>query len=90
MTNEMVEMLPSIVPQRKILIYATGILEVGLAVALLLPATRMSAGFLCVSVLILFFPANIYAAIKRVGTDGHKKGPAYLLVRTPLQILLIV
>lgn len=88
-TDEMVSMLPDFLPARRPLVYATGLLEAGLALALLPTRTRAYAGLGCIAVLILFFPGNIYAAIHGVGPGGHQWGPVYLLVRAPLQALLI-
>lgn len=88
-TDEMVAMLPDFLPARRPLVYATGLLEAGLALALLPTRTRTYAGLGCIAVLILFFPGNIYAAINGVGPGGHQWGPVYLLVRAPLQALLI-
>ena len=39
--------------------------------------------------LILFLPANVYAAIQQVPFGGHGNGPLYLLVRVPFQLLVI-
>lgn len=88
-TDEMVSMLPEFLPARRPLVYATGLLEAGLALALLPKRTRRYAGLGCIMVLILFFPGNIYAAVNGVGPGGHQWGPEYLLVRTPLQAILI-
>jgi len=82
-------MLPSWVPNRIMLIYLTGLLEWILAVALLNAGTRRSAGWACIAVLILFLPANVYAAVNKIGMGGHVWGPVYLFVRVPLQMLLI-
>ena len=41
-------------------------------------------------VLMLFFPANIYAAIQHVPMGGHAWGPVYLLVRAPLQAAILL
>lgn len=89
MTEGMAEMLPPFVPYRVQLVYATGILEAMLAIALLVPAWRQTAATICIGVLVVFFPANVYAALNGVGLGGHQWGPVYLLVRTPLQLLLI-
>jgi uncharacterized membrane protein len=89
-TGPMSEMLPPWVPVRVALIYLTGLLEIALALALLLPSLRRLAGWACIAVLVLFFPANIYAAINQVGMGGHLWGPVYLLIRGPLQIILII
>ncbi len=88
-TEQMAEMLPLWVPYRVALIYLTGILEWALAAALLIPGTRRLAGWACIAILVLFLPANIYAALNRVGMGGHLWGPVYLLVRVPLQIVLV-
>ncbi|MEP3332274.1 hypothetical protein [Sedimentitalea sp.] len=89
-TDEMVAMLPEFFPARRPLIYATGLIEAGLALALLPKRSRAYAGLGCIAVLILFFPGNIYTAINSVGPGWHQWGPVYLLVRTPLQVLLII
>jgi uncharacterized membrane protein len=90
MADALVEMLPAWVPERHALVLATGLLEFGIAIGLLLPRLRSIAGWAAASVLVLFFPANIYAALNAVGPGGHQWGPAYLLVRAPLQLLLVV
>ena len=87
--TSMAQMLPVWFPYRISVIYLTGILEWALAVALLVPASRQVTGWACIAILILFFPANIYAAINAIGMGGHQWGPVYLLIRAPLQLLLI-
>jgi uncharacterized membrane protein len=88
-TAAMALMLPPWVPARTPLIYATGVLELAIAVGLFLPGTRRAAGWAAAAVLVAFFPANIYAAMNHVPMGGHAWGPAYLLVRAPLQAILI-
>jgi uncharacterized membrane protein len=83
------EMMPPFVPGRLPFIYLTGVLEIALAVGIMLPATRRLAGLAAIATLVLFFPANIYAAFAQVEMGGHAWGPVYLLVRAPLQALLI-
>ena len=39
--------------------------------------------------LLLVLPSNVYAAFQRIDFGGHGAGPAYLLVRVPLQLFLI-
>ena len=89
-TGPMAEMLPEFVPFRRQVVLATGALEVFIAAGILHPATRRLAGIAAIAVLVAFFPANIYAAINHVGMGGHAWGPVYLLIRAPLQMLLIV
>lgn len=88
-TNGMVEMLPQWVPMRLPLVYVTGVLEVAIAIALFIPAYQSIASQLAIAVFVAFFPANIYAALNGVGLGGHQWGPVYLLIRGPLQIVLI-
>jgi uncharacterized membrane protein len=71
------------------LVYLTGLLEIALALGLALPATRRLAGLAAIAILVLFFPANVYAAFAQVGMGGHAWGPVYLLIRAPLQATLI-
>jgi uncharacterized membrane protein len=89
-TEVMAEMLPPWVPARVALVYATGVLELAIAIALLLPDTRRAAGWMAAAVLVLFFPANIYAAMNHVPMGGHAWGPVYLLVRAPLQLAILM
>jgi uncharacterized membrane protein len=89
-TGPMVQMLPPWVPGRVVLVYLTGILEFAIAVGFFVPAVRRPTGWLAVAVLILFFPANIYSAINHVAMGGHEWGPVYLLVRAPLQVIIVL
>lgn len=89
MTGQMVEMLPPWVPVRCAVVLATGVLEFALAIALAVPSTRAVAGGACAAILVGFFPVNVYASFKRRGGGGHDWGPLYLLVRFPLQVLLV-
>jgi len=89
-TEPMAQMLPPWVPARVPLVYLTGVLEFAIAIAFLLPETRRAAGWMAAAVLVLFFPANIYAAVNHVPMGGHAWGPVYLLVRGPLQLAILM
>lgn len=88
-TEAMAQMLPGFVPFRVPLVYLTGLLEFAIAAGFFLPATRRLAGWAAVAVLVLFFPANIYAAFAHVPMGGHAWGPVYLLIRAPLQAAIL-
>jgi uncharacterized membrane protein len=88
-TEPMAQMLPPWVPARVLLVYLTGILEFAIAVGFIVPKSRLFAGKVAAVVLVLFFPANIYAATNHVPMGGHAWGPVYLLVRAPLQALIL-
>jgi uncharacterized membrane protein len=89
-TEAMAQMLPPWVPAPVALVYLTGVLEFAIAIALILPDTRRQAGWMAAAVLVLFFPANIYAAMNHVPMGGHAWGPVYLLVRAPLQLAILL
>jgi uncharacterized membrane protein len=50
---------------------------------------RRLTGICLIVMLCAFLPVNIYAALERVDFGGHELGPAYLLARVPVQVLLI-
>ena len=88
-TGPMVQMLPSWVPARELLVYATGVLEIAIALALFIPRWRRAGAWTAAAVLVAFFPANVYAALQHVPMGGHAWGPVYLLIRAPLQLLVL-
>jgi uncharacterized membrane protein len=89
-TEPMAQMLPPWIPARTLLVYITGGLEFAIAVGFLVPKSRRVTGWIAAAVLVLFFPANIYAAINHIPLGGHAWGPVYLLLRTPLQVIIIL
>lgn len=88
-TADMAAMLPAFVPQRELLVYATGIWEFAIALGLAMPQTRKVAALAALATLVAFLPANIFAAINATGPGGHQWGPAYLLIRLPLQAMIL-
>lgn len=89
MTAEMAGMLPWWVPMRTQIVQATGVLELALAAALLIRATRPFAGWTALAMLVAFFPANIYASLTYSPMGGGLMGPLYLLVRGPVQLVFL-
>jgi uncharacterized membrane protein len=88
-TEPMVRMLPSWIPQRELLVYLSGALEFAIAVGFFVPKTRRLAAWSAAAVLVLFFPVNVYAALQRIPVGGHGWGPVYLLIRGPLQLMIL-
>ena len=86
----MAEMLPSIVPYRAEIIYATGGLELLGAIGLWVPQVRRLTGLLFIVMLLGVLPTNVYAAFNHVNFGGHQLGPTYLLLRVPFQFVLMV
>lgn len=89
-TESMGQMLPPWVPERVLLVYLTGILEFAIAAGFLVRRSRRVTGWIAAALLVLFLPVNVYAAIHRVAMGGHVWGPAYLLVRAPLQVAMVL
>ena len=89
-TEPMAQMLPAWMPARMPLIYLTGIFEFALAAGFIARQTRRATGWFAAAMLILFFPANIYAALNRIPMGGHEWGLSYLLIRAPLQAILLL
>lgn len=87
--DQMQAMLPNWAPFRLLIIYATGLLELGLAALLWLGGTRRLAGAGIAAILLLFLPANIYAAMNSLPFGGNEMGPNYLFLRVPYQFALI-
>lgn len=88
-TGPMVQMLPPWVPGREWLVYATGVLEIAIAVAMFFRRSRVAGGWAAAAALVAFFPANVYGALQQVPMGGHAWGPAYLLLRAPLQLFIL-
>jgi uncharacterized membrane protein len=88
-TASMVQMLPSWAPARELLVYATGVLEIAIAVALFFRHSRRTGAWAAAAALVAFFPVNVYAALHHAPMGGHVWGPVYLLVRAPLQLFIL-
>lgn len=87
--DKLVLLLPEWLPGRMWIVWVTGVMEGLVALALLYPGTRARAGWAAIVLLVAFFPGNVYGAIQQVDFGGHADGPVYLLLRGPLQLLLI-
>lgn len=75
--------------RKTLLVYLSGILEFAIAAGLIMKKARWLAGVIAIAVLIIFFPANVYAAFTRIPMSGNEWGPIYLLVRGPVQVVII-
>ncbi len=85
-------MIPKPIPNKKILVYITGIIEIAAAIGLMIPALRHLTSIFLIIFFIAILPANIYAALHKVNLekatyDGN--GISYLWFRVPLQMLFI-
>jgi len=91
-TRGMTLMLPSFLPFRTALVYITGILEILLGIALLIPSLRTATGYALIIFFVLLLPCNIYAAVQHLNMEKaayNGPGLSYLWFRIPLQLLFI-
>ena len=91
-TKGMTGMIPKRIPYKKPLVYATGIAEIAIGVALLFPVARATAAIAMIVLLCLMLPANIYAAMNHMNYETGEtngRGVNYLWFRIPLQLFFI-
>ena len=85
--------VPRRLPERRGLVYASGVAELVCAGALLYPRTRKIAGWASAALLVVIFPANVQMAVtegKRANRGTGSRGrQVATLARLPLQIPLI-
>ncbi|MFP7176080.1 DoxX family protein [Priestia filamentosa] len=84
---DLIKMVPPSVPNPALMVTITGILEIIGAIGLLIPFTSNIASIGLALLLIIMFPANIYAARKVSTIDGKPTTPLFL--RTILQIIFL-
>jgi uncharacterized membrane protein len=89
-TDAMAQMIPASVPHRRVLIQISGVFELAMAILVLARPNSRLIGLVMIGFLVAVFPSNVYAAMRRVEFGGHSAGPRYLIVRAPLQLLLIL
>lgn len=84
-----VQHLPTWVPGREPLVLASGLAEIALGAALLLPQPhRRVAGMALAAFLVAVFPANVYVAVAGVEVEGQPGG-LYPWLRLPWQLLYV-
>ena len=86
-------MLPEFIPLKIELVYFTGIAEILLGLALVIPSLRYVAGIILIVFFLLMLPANIHAAIKHINYETAAydgKDISYLWIRVPMQIFFIL
>lgn len=87
--DAMAEMVPPLFPAPRLWIAATGVAEIAGGIGLLFERTRRVSAWALAVFLVAVFPANVYAALERVGMGGHRQGPGYLWFRAPLQVAFL-
>ena len=88
-TAAIAALVPPTVPWPLAVVYVTGFLEIVLGLAVTVPKSQEMAGRALIGLLLAFIPINVYGAIYPVPSGGHEWGPVYLLVRIPLQLIIV-
>jgi len=87
MREELISMVPPVLPEPGLLVTVTGVLELAGAAGLLVRRTApLAAGGLAV-LLVVMFPANVYAALSGAAMEGAQT--MALFPRTLLQLLFL-
>ncbi|MDT5011061.1 MAG: hypothetical protein QOH57_2678 [Mycobacterium sp.] len=82
----LVAIVPPQLPRPGLLVTATGVLELVGAAGVLVPATRVAAAGCLAALMVVMFPANVYAA----GAKRSEHAPATPLVpRALMQVLFL-
>lgn len=83
-------MMPPSLPWHLALVYLSGLAEIGLGVAVLIPAWRKVAAWGLIAMLIAIFPANLHIALHDVPLFGNTEGfGVWNWVRLPFQAVLM-
>ncbi|CAN5447436.1 DoxX family protein [soil metagenome] len=84
-----VSIMPPWLPAPIALVLISGVLEISGAAGILLPATRVAAGWGLIALLCAVFPANIQMLVNARVAHASALWIAGLVARLPLQVLLI-
>lgn len=79
--------MPPYLPWHRELVAVSGVIEILLGIAVVIPISRTLAGWMLVAMLIAFMPVHIHMAINP--DQFPKFEPWKILLRLPLQALLI-
>jgi uncharacterized membrane protein len=77
-----VEIVPPHLPWKLGLVYASGVAEIALGIAVVIPLTRPLAAWGIIALLLAVFPANIYVATYQVRPEH---APAWMQGMSPMQ-----
>ena len=84
-----VSIVPPWLPSPAALVLISGLCEMAGAVGILLPATRVAAGWGLIALLVAVFPANIQMLLNAHSAHSSAIWQASLVARLPLQVALI-
>ena len=81
--------MPPWLPAHRELVLISGVCEILGAIGVLVPATRVAAGWGLIALLLAVFPANIQMLLNARASHASALWTAGLIARLPLQVFLI-
>lgn len=81
--------VPPLLPFPKLIVWVTGVMEIGMGILLLCPHFRPHVGVVLGLFLLAVLPANIYMAVAEIPFGDTAASPAALWIRVALQFPLI-
>ncbi|MDO6492477.1 MULTISPECIES: DoxX family protein [unclassified Cellulophaga] len=78
--------VPDVLVFKTFIIYASGVLEVGLGILLLVPKFASKAAFFIFILMLLFLPIHIWDVFSETPAIGNHQAA---LIRLPIQLVLI-
>lgn len=88
-TRMYMQIMPDYIPWHKAMVWISGLAEVAGGLGILFPATRLPAVYGLLLLLLAVFPANIDMAVKSYRKAGLSPYTWLLLLRLPLQFVLM-
>ena len=84
-----VGMVPPWLPMPMLLVVVSGVCELLGGVGVLVPATRVAAGWGLIALLVAVFPANVFMALRNAQPPRRTVDKWVLWVRLPLQAIFV-
>lgn len=82
-------MMPPWLPAAAALVLVSGVFEILGGIGVLLPATRVAAGWGLIALLVAVFPANVQMLLNARAAHASASVMALLVARLPLQAVLV-
>jgi len=82
-------MMPPWLPAAAALVLVSGVFEILGGIGVLVPATRVIAGWGLIALLFAVFPANVQMLLNARAAHASASTMAVLVARLPLQVLLV-
>ena len=84
------QIMPPYLPYHLALVYISGVCEILGGIGVLLPPIRRFAGYGLIALSIAVLPANIQMAVNYIHAEGLSVASQLLLLRLPLQAVIIL